>query len=112
MSDCLALRFDRAVPDANAFDKLLGDGKWFGRMICGIDEICDVIGIPPFSRFWPEEPDGIWFEAEEGLDSVAQLMPWIMAEERSDGTVHALSVLAGDLELARELNARFVMYHY
>lgn len=112
MSDCLDLRFDRAVPNANAFDALLGDGKWSGRMIWRLDEICDVIAIPPFSRFWPEDSDGIWFEAAEGLDSLAQLMPWIMTEKDSEWMVHALSVLAGDLELAREQNARFVMYHY
>ena len=112
MSDCLALRFDRAVTNANAFNEMLWDGKKFGRMIWELDEICDVIEIPPFSRFWPEESDGIWFEAEEALASMAQLMPWIMTEKRNEGTVRALSVLAGDLELAREQNARFVMYHY
>lgn len=125
----VGLMFDGGVPGTGAFEEFIADGKEFAYQMERLDEICQSMDVPPFSRFCPYDPsdeaaesEEIWFDPVDGLETVSRLTESLTSEiERTKGKrkklelealIAALDALKADLTLAKKRKARFAMFFY
>ena len=129
MGVCLGLMFDTEVQNTGAFEECIADGKDFVYEMDWLDSICDRLGIPPISRFCPDDDEleaayqatpkgkkfeGIWFDPADGLKVVNRLTKALNLEREEttgqrkkrklDLWIVTLAALESDLKKARGKN--------